>query len=716
MKQILQDIKNGKTFIIESPAIKCQPGTILIRTTHSLISTGTEKSLIEFGKANIIKKSFKEPEKVKEVIQKIKTDGIVTTYNAVKGRLEQPLPLGYCNAGIIIEIGDGVKGYNVGDRVASCAPHSNLVRVPINLTAKIPKAVTNESACFTAIASIALQGIRLAKPTLGEKFVVTGLGLIGLIAVQLLIANGCSVMGIDYDDDKLLLAKQFGAKVVNLSKGENPIEAAYSFSKCNGVDGVLIAASSKSSKPIRQAAEMCRVRGRIISIGVVGLSLERETIFRKEITVKVSHSFGPGRHDINYEKKGQDYPLGFVRWSLKRNFDAILDLMDSGKLNVIKLISKRVKLDNVIDAYESLTKNSSLLGVVISYPKKASDQLLQSSIKLNDAIKTKTIPCKPVCAFIGAGNYASRILIPSFKRNRANLDTIITDSGVSGVFYGIKNKFRSAASTIEVAFENHQINTVVIATRHNTHAKYIISALEKDKNIFVEKPLAITIEEIKLIKEAYSKACNKKNGVKPILMVGFNRRFAPHILKLKKLLDAKSQPKVFNITMNAGMIDQNHWIQDSEIGGGRIIGEACHLIDLIIYLAGETIIDFQVVKLGKDDSAYLSKDNVSITLKFLDGSYGNINYLSNGGKKFPKERIEVFCEGGTIQIDNFRRMKGYNWPNFGKMNLFVQDKGHENCVKLFLDSIIKGNDSPICFDEIVRVSELSIKVNNYLET
>lgn len=708
MKQILQDMANGTTSVTEAPSPQVKPKHLLIATTSSLISVGTEKMLVDFGKASYFEKARKQPDKVKMVLEKVQTDGLLTTIDAVQSKLSQPLPLGYSNVGVVTSVGAGVEGFKVGDRVLSNGPHADIVCVPQNLCAKIPSSVSNTEATFTVVASIGLQGIRLAQPTLGEAFVVTGVGLIGLLTVQLLKAHGCRVLAIDFDEQKLELARSFGAEICNLSKGEDPIESGFRFSRGKGVDGVIITASTKSNDPVSQAAKMSRKRGRIVLVGVTGLELSRADFYEKELSFQVSCSYGPGRYDPAYEEKGQDYPYGFVRWTEQRNFEAVLDMMDSGGIKTKQLVTHNFEFEEAPKAYELLMSDSSALGVILNYNSKIEERVKPTVILKND----KLIAEKPVLGFVGAGNYASRMLIPAFKVNGAQLKAISTAGGVNSIVHGKKLGFHEATTDTDGMIKNPQINTIAIVTRHNSHARFVISAIEAQKHIFVEKPLAINMNELDKIKSIYEDA--KKQGQAKHLMVGFNRRFAPHIQKTKKLLKDIKQPKTFIFTMNAGLIPEDHWTQDPEVGGGRIIGEACHYIDLMRYLAGYKITSVYSRRMGDNDSMKITEDKAVITLGFADGSFGSINYLANGSSSFPKERIEVFVAGKVLQVDNFRKMKGFGWKGFKKLNLWKQDKGQENCVKEFLKSIEAGVPCPITDDEIFEVARVSIEVAKQL--
>lgn len=708
MKQILQDMANGGTTVTEAPVPQCSKGHLLISTTTSLISAGTERMLVGFGKASLIDKARQQPEKVKMVLEKVQTDGLLTTYDAVKSKLAQPLALGYCNVGIVHEVGANVDDFQVGDRVVSNGPHADMVKVPKNLCAKIPDNVSDEAASFAVVASIGLQGIRLAQPTLGESFVVTGAGLIGLLTIQMLRANGCRVLAIDFDQSKLDLAKQFGAEICNPGKGEDPVAVGLAFSRGVGVDGVIITASTKVSDPVIQAARMSRKRGRIILVGVTGLELNRADFYEKELSFQVSCSYGPGRYDTEYEDKGNDYPLGFVRWTEQRNFVAVLDMMAAGTLNVEPLITQRFEFEDAPKAYDALTEDKSGLGLLLKYNSPVETRLEKRVVLRPISIEPKNA----VVGFIGAGNYASRILIPAFKKASSQLHTIVTSGGINGVIHGEKTGFAEASTDLDGLLNNKNINTVAIATRHNSHAYFVERVLSAGKNVFVEKPLALTVEEIEKIETVYNQ--NIQNNQYARVMVGFNRRFSPQVQKMKTLLDTVKEPKSFIMTMNAGAIPADHWTQDNAVGGGRIIGEACHFIDLMRFLAGSKIVSIQARRMGETDAVQVLEDKASITLGFEDGSFGTIFYLANGASSFPKERVEVFTAGRVLQLDNFRKLKAFGWPGFSKMNLWRQDKGQDTCAAVFVDSIRDGKEAPIPADEIFEVARVTIQVAEIL--
>jgi len=708
MKQILQDMAQGRTFIMEAPAPSVKSGSIIVGSVNSLISAGTERMLVDFGRSSYLEKARKQPDKVRMVLDKAKTDGLGATIEAVRSKLAQPLPLGYCNVGVVIQAGSDVTEYKIGDRVVSNGPHADIVRVGKNLCARIPDGVTDEAASFTVIASIGLQGIRLAEPTLGEAFVVIGVGLIGLLTVQLLRAHGCRVLAVDFDQQKLELARRFGAEICNPARGEDPVAVGLAFSRNNGADGVLITASTSSSDPVTHAARMSRKRGRIVLVGVTGLELNRSDFYEKELRFQVSCSYGPGRYDSKYEEAGQDYPYGFVRWTEKRNFEAVLDMLASGRLDVEPLITHRYAFEDAAQAYEALTADKSALGILLKYSSPLESRTCQF-VPLSTPSEFRSE--QPVLGVIGAGNYASRMLIPALKAAGAQFHTIVTSGGISGVIHGTGAGFAEASTDEVRLLENPTINSVVIATRHDTHASFVTKALRARKHVFVEKPLAIDQAGLDAVMDAYAQAVNDHTGLQ--LMVGFNRRFSPQVVKIKDLLSSIRESKSFLMTINAGAIPPEHWTQDVAIGGGRIIGEACHFIDLMRFLAGCKISSVQASRMGDASSMVVKEDKASITLSFEDGSFGTILYLANGHSSFPKERIEVFVGNRVLQLDNFRKLIGFGWPGFKKMNLWRQDKGQSACAAAFLRSVQSGVVA-IPTEELFEVAEVTIRAAQIL--
>ena len=705
MRQVLQSLTDGRTMLAEVPAPQAARGGVLIRTTCSLISAGTERMLVEFSQAGWLSRMRQQPDAVRRVLDKVRTDGVLPAVEAVRSRLDQPLPLGYCNVGVVAGVGAEVRGFAPGDRVVSNGPHAEWVSVPRNLCARVPQELADEEAVFAVVGAIALQGVRLAAPTLGESFAVIGLGLVGMLAVQLLRANGCRVLGIDPDPRRCDLARQFGAAALTLGGGEDVLTAAGSFSQGLGMDGVLITAATASNEPVTQGARMCRQRGRIVLVGVTGLTLERSEFYHKELSFQVSCSYGPGRYDPEYEERGNDYPLGFVRWTEQRNFQAVLEMMRSRQLDVRPLISHRFAFAAAPAAFELLTQGAgSYLGIVLEYPPQLPDALPQHTVTLAAQANRASAGSLPRIAFVGAGQYAARVLMPAFAATGAPLCGIASNGGVTAA--QCARKFGVARATTDAAalICAEDVDAVVIATPHDSHARMVVAALQAGKHVFVEKPLAIAADQVEAIVMAWEQA--GAAGHRLQLLVGFNRRFAPQALRMKALLAGVREPKSLIATVNAGAVAATHWVQDRRVGGGRVIGEACHFVDLLRFLAGEPIVDSRIETLG--EPAANQGDSVAITLRFADGSIGTVHYLANGHRAFPKERIEVFCAGRVLQLDNFRRLRGYGWPGFRTLHLWRQDKGQRALVRAFVDAIRAGGDPPIPFPELIEVSRAVI--------
>lgn len=695
MKQLVQNLKTGETTLVEVPTPGTKGGYVVIQTSRSLISPGTERMLVEFSKGGFVAKARSQPDKVKQVLDKIRTDGLLPTLETVFKRLDEPLPLGYCNVGEVIEVGPGVSGFKLGDMVASNGPHAEVVCVPENLCAKVPDGVTDDEAAFTVLGAIGLQGIRLAAPTLGEKFVVYGVGLIGLVAVQLLQASGCEVLAVDLSDKRLEMAQSFGAKTCNSGQAD-PVSAVRSWTEGVGLDGVIITASAKTDAIVHQAAEMCRKRGRIILVGMVGLNLRRSDFYEKELTFQVSCSYGPGRYDDDYEQNGQDYPIGFVRWTEQRNFQAVLDAIASGRLDVSSLITDRIPFEDAEKAYARISSNASTLGVVLEYSRQVENR---QTIVINKTSSKPESAC--VAAMIGAGNFAKMTMGPALARTQARLKYVSarTKSAAASHIAG-KYGFENATTDIDAIWNDAQVNTVFITTSHNSHAALVQKGLEAGKHVFVEKPLCLTKEELCSIVETYNR-CSGPSSPRT-LMVGFNRRFSPHIQKIKELLAGRGEPLAMNFTCNAGIIPPDVWVHDPEVGGGRIIGEACHFIDLLSYVADSPVVSVAAFQMEK--GVAVKEDKMSIILRFADGSVGTVNYFGNGSKQYPKESMEVFSEGRVLRMSNFQRTEGYGFGNFKRFKTWRQDKGHGVQFKAFVDRVIAGGKPLISMDEMVNVT------------
>lgn len=690
MKQIIQDMQSGATVLEDVPAPIVKSGHVLIKTTRTLVSLGTERMLVEFGKANLIDKARQQPDKVKQVLDKLKTDGIMPTLEAVFNKLGQPLPLGYCNVGKVVAVGRGVTEFQVGDRVASNGNHAEYVCVPKNLVAKIPDGVTDDQAAFTVIGSIGLEGVRLLKPELGETVVVVGLGLIGLIVSQLLISNGCRVIGVEFDQAKLDLAAKWGVIPVNPSKGDDQVSIVESLTNGIGADGVIITASAHDDSIIHNSCLMTRKRGRIVLVGVVGLNMRRDDFYKKELTFQVSCSYGPGRYDDEYENKGHDYPLPYVRWTEKRNFETILMAIQSGGLDVDNLISEVVDLNDYMQIYGDMRKKGNIASI-LRFPEEES---ISRIVAVNNA---DFKPTDGRIGIIGAGNYTSCTVVPNLKKAGAKVKYVASAGGLTAKVVAKKVGAEFATSDYHQILNDPDVSLVIITTRHNMHAGMVAEALKAGKSVMVEKPLCLKEEELNEIIDSYR---NAPDGT--TLTVGFNRRFAPLAVKMKDL--AGNGPKNIVMTMNAGFIPSESWVHDLEIGGGRIVGEACHFIDLCAYLTGSKVTSVCMNALGLNPQE--NTDNASILLKFENGSNAVINYFANGSKAYPKERIEVFSQERVLVLDNWRTLTGYGVKGFSSKKIKM-DKGQAAQFALLVERVNNGGDSLIPFDSIVNTTRTS---------
>mgnify|MGYP002408270539 FL=1 len=689
MKQIIQSFKTGETILEEVPSPQIKRGCLLIRTSKSLVSLGTERMLVEFGKSNYLQKAKQQPDKVKQVLDKIKTDGLKPTVEAVFNKLGEPIPLGYCNVGEVIAVGEGVSGFEVGDRVASNGPHAEFVCVPKNLVAHIPENVSDEEAAFTVVGSIGLQGIRLLNPTLGETVVVIGLGLIGLLTAQLLKANGCRVIGSDLDEEKLALAEKWGIIPFNSGKGD-VVKFVEEQTDGVGADGVVITASAHTDAIISQAARMSRKRGKIVLVGVIGLNISRAEFYEKELTFQVSCSYGPGRYDDNYEQKGMDYPLPFVRWTEQRNFESVLYAISSGALQVREMITEIVPLDEYKKIYGDIGTHRSIASI-ISYDSGENKEPSHTVSFANNRFKG----AKGVIGVIGAGNFTKMTMMPALKDSGAHFKYIASQGGLSGTTLAKKFGFSHSTTDYKEILKDAEVDTLLITTRHDLHAKMVVEGLQAGKNVFVEKPLALNDEELQNIIDVYEKSGKT-------LTVGFNRRFSPHMEKIKSLV-GDSQMNVI-ATMNAGFIPANVWVHDMKTGGGRIIGEACHYIDLISFLTGSKVKSVCMNAMGANPEE--NTDNASILLRYENGSTGVINYFANGSKAYSKERVEVFSQERTLVMDNFRETKGYGVKGFTKLKT-TMDKGHKNQFHRLIKTIQSEGDALIPFESIVNTTQAS---------
>jgi len=694
MRQLIQDLKSGDTILTEVPAPQVSRGHILVRTTRSLVSLGTERMLVEFGRAGWLEKARQQPEKVKQVLDKIKSDGLQPTLEAVFRKLGEPLPLGYCNAGVVVAVGEGVTEFRIGDRVASNGRHAEYVCVPKHLAARIPDDVSDEEGSFAVIGAIALQGIRLVHPTFGETVVVTGLGLIGLIAAQLLRANGCRVVGFDFDNQKVALATSLGIHAVQVNENTDPVRIMEDLTNGTGADAVLLTASTKSNEVVSQAARMSRKRGRIVLVGVVGLDLQRSDFYEKELTFQVSCSYGPGRYDDAYEAQGHDYPIGFVRWTEQRNFEAVLAAIADRRLQVQPLITEVVDLTDYSKIYGDMGRKGNIASI-LRYPEEPAPAALPSStVRLREQSFAGN---RAVLGIIGSGNFTGAVVLPVLSKLKADIKYITSANGLSGTQLARKHGIAHSTTDYRLILQDPEVDAVLITTRHSSHAHLCIEALEAGKHVFVEKPLALNTLEINAIAETLQRCAGT-------LTVGFNRRFSPFAQEAKQLLGPAAAPLHIVATMNAGHIPPSHWTQDLALGGGRIIGEACHLIDLIAFLTESAVQAVVTNALGP--SPDLATDNASILLRMANGSTGAIHYFANGHKAHSKERVEIYSQGRTIVIDNFRRATYFG---FRKSGLSMrQDKGHRAQFALFLERLRSGGAATIPAESLLNTSRAAV--------
>jgi predicted dehydrogenase/threonine dehydrogenase-like Zn-dependent dehydrogenase len=699
MRQILQSFGSGETGLEEAPAPAPRPHHLVVEARASVVSAGTERMMVEFGRANLLAKARKQPDKVREVLAKVRTDGVGPTVDAVRSRLDQPIPLGYCSAGVILDVGRGVTGFREGQRVVTNGPHAEVVRVPWTLAAPIPDGVPFDAAAFTPLAAIALQGLRLARPTLGETVVVYGLGLVGLLAVQVARAAGCRVLGIDRAADRLELGARMGATPVEATPGADPVRAVLEATGDVGADIVLLTVATDSDEPVHNAAAMSRKRGRVVLVGVAGLDLRRDDFFKKELSFQVSCSYGPGRYDPLHEEGGADYPLPYVRWTEARNFSAVLDLMAAGTLDPRPLVSHRFAFSDALKAYDLLTGGEPSLGIVLDYEARGDDSPPPDRTLMLDPRPLGA--SAGVFGCVGAGSFASRQLIPAFARAGAELHTIASSGGTSAAVAGRAHGFRNATTDVEALMASPDVDSVIVATRHDSHAGLTVQALQAGKHVFVEKPLALVEADVDAVEAALAVSDR-------LLCVGFNRRFAPATVRARDALQGRAGPLVTLITVNAGAIPADHWSRDPAVGGGRLLGEGVHFLDLARSLAGASIEEVRVLPARGPEGT--REDVALVQVGFADGSTASIHYLANGSKRFPKERVELFWDGKILRIDNFRRLKGWGVP-LGRGGLVArhQDKGHAALAAAFVDAVRAGGPPPIPHHELLEVSRWAIR-------
>ena len=705
MKQLIQSFKTGELGLFEVPAPICCENGALVQTTVSLVSAGTEKMLVDFAKKSMLAKAKDRPDLVKQVIGKMKKEGVKNTLEKVFTKLDSPIPLGYSSAGRVIELGANMSGLNIGDRVAcggaGYANHSEINYVPKNLMVKIPDGVDDIDASFVTVGAIALQGVRQTQPLLGERVAVMGLGLLGQLTVQLLKANGCKVIGSDVDPDKIALAKKLGAD--EACHASELIAKASEFSNGYGVDAVIIAASTMSNQPVIDAAEISRMRGRVVFLGMVGMDIPRNDYYKKEIDLRLSMAYGPGRYDPEYEEKGNDYPFDLVRWTEQRNFEAFLGLIDEGKITPKEILTHEFDFDDAMDAYDLLEGKvkEKYLGIVLKYKRDinlADEKIVKRTTKAvsNDSVNV---------GLIGAGNFTKSVILPNMKKvGGYDLVGLCTATGVSAQGTGKKYDFKYITTDSSEIYKNNEINSVFVTTQHDKHPEAVIKSIESSKHCFVEKPLCIYEEELEAIKEAYTG--------KTIVQVGFNRRFSPMIQSMKKSVSGQVS---VNYRVNAGIIPKDVWIQDRTIGGGRIIGEVCHFIDTCSYLIGSDVVSVFATTLTKDDKSIPDEDNVNITLNYANGSTATIAYYAYGDTTMPKEYIEVFGNGLSMSMTDFRELVVYSGGKTKKEKSANQDKGFINEFKAFKDAV-KSGESAIDFESIYNTTKTTFKILKSIRT
>ncbi len=710
MKQIIQDIRNGQTSIAEVPVPKPGPGMALVRTAASLVSAGTERALVEFAAKGLVEKARSRPDLVRQTLEKARRDGILTTLDAVQSRLNQPMPLGYSSAGTIVETGEGLADFHVGDRVACAgggyAVHAEYAIVPHNLMVRLPDTVDFESGAFCTLGAIALHAFRLAETQVGERVAVIGLGLLGLLAAEVARAAGCLVFGIELDSERVERAHSLGFPAVIRLEAE---QASAAFTQGHGFDAVLVCADSPSNDTVELAGAIARDRGHVVAAGVVGTGLPRKTYYEKELTFRISRSYGPGRYDPAYEEAGHDYPAAYVRWTEGRNLEAFVGLLSEGKVDVRPLITHRFPIERGTEAYSLIASPSAepFLGVLLTYPAVAEPVIARQPVPLSQKPIVASTPVR--LGALGAGNFAMTVLFPAL-RHVSGIEPfgLATATGLKATDAGRRFGFRYATTDEAQVLSDPEINTIAILTRHHHHARQVVAALRAGKHVFCEKPLALTREELLQVAKALQ-------GSSGLLMVGFNRRFAPLAQRLKEFLVPSGEPLAMHYRINAGALPLSHWQHDPSQGGGRIIGEACHFIDFLTFLVGAP--PKRVQTHGLPDSDRYRQDNVVLTLEFPDGSLGTVTYLANGDRAFPKERLEVFGGGRVAVLDDFRRLSlmsgGRRQSHSARLS---QDKGHRAEWQAFVAAIAAGGPPPIPYDQLFAVTLASFAAVDSLRT
>ena len=703
MKQVLQNRKTGRPFVGEVPVPALLRGRVLVRTVASLISAGTERASVELVSKGLLQEARQRPDLVKAVVAKVKNEGLFNTFASVRDKMAASQSLGYSAAGIVAEVADDVTEFRIGDRVACAgvgfASHAEMLSVPKNLCVHLPEQVCFEAGAFGTLGAIALQGVRLAEPTLGESVVVIGLGLVGQLTVQLLKANGCRVFGLDLDPARVSLAMELGADRAIVS-GDDAASEIDKWTRGCGADAVLITAATDSNQPVELAARVSRLKGRVIIVGMTGLDIPRQPFFSRELKLIISMSYGPGRYDPDYEERGHDYPLPYVRWTEKRNIESFLELVADRRVNVERLTTHRFRIDEAERAYELISAESTepYLGVLLNYdPEREITRRVQLTPAVHRAEKAIRI------GVIGAGGYVPAMLLPHFKAEGVDFRSIATASGVSAHDVGKRFGFAQAVSSAEEVINDRDINLVVIGTRHDSHASIASQALAQNKNVFVEKPLALNDDELDQVLDA---AANSTG----LLMVGFNRRFSPLARRAKDFFAGRNTPLSILYRVNAGRIPKEHWIQDAHQGGGRIIGEICHFIDLMQHLTESLPVSVFAESVSAKSDQTINADSVFITLRFADGSNGCIAYVSEGDKSLAKERVEIFGGTRTVVLDDYRRATLHKDGREEQVTLKAQDKGQQEQVRQICTSILQGTEAPIPLNDLAATTRATFRV------
>lgn len=722
MKQLLHDLRTGDVEVVDIPRPSARRGHVVVRVDASVVSPGTERMLLSFGRAGMLEKALQQPDRVRDAVTKIERDGVASTVKAVASKLAEPVPLGYSSAGIVVEVGPGVEDIAVGDRVACNGPHASTVLVPSRLVAPIPAGVPTRDAAFTAVASVALHAVRLANVTIGENVAVIGLGLIGQLACQILLANGCRVIGVDLRADRLTTARQMGVEAIRHTE-EDVARAIREATGGMGADAVLVATAGKNSEPLRTAVDAVRRRGRLVLIGESDVDLERRSLFEKEVELRVSSSYGPGRYDPEWERGEKDYPAEYVRWTARRNFEAVLALMERGDLLVSPLTTHVVPIEEAPRAY-GLVEDGSALGLVFEYPRDSGGadvvEMDTSHASLSDRVRRFFGGGRAASiGIIGAGNYATRTLLPALADIDVRKKVIASLSGMSGFVAARNFDFETTTTRAERVIADPEVDCVFILTRHDSHADLAVRALEAGKHVWIEKPLALDMPSLRLLENAYSTA----SGANPIVMAGFNRRFAPHVVKMKQALDGVVGPRNLIMTVRAGALSREHWLNDPDEGGGRLVGEAIHFIDLARHLVGAGVNDADFRRVGRDGGI--------VTLEFEERSVATIHYITTNHPGLPKESIEVHVGERSLILENYRTLSGRGFDSFEKEQLHPlayrirgllpvmaelkfeePDKGHRDAVAAFLEAVENGTPSPIPFWDAVESNRIALELRS----